>query len=92
MSYALFLIAPDPGSDIIDRNKWEQFSQTASTLKLTSENSQMLSRGLWQLDLNNDAQHFHQLITAATTAGLEFRYMIASDRFSWVYSSNKQSR
>jgi hypothetical protein len=87
MSYALFLIAPVPSSKQIVLDKWEEFVRRTGTLKLTSENSQLLSRGLWQIDLSSDTQHFHQLIVAATEVGIEFRYVITSDQFSWIYSS-----
>jgi hypothetical protein len=90
MSYALFLIAPLPGSKQIAIDKWERFAEKTNTLKLTSENSQLLARGVWQVDLSNDSGFLHQLIIAASEAGLEFRYVITSDQLSWIYSSNSE--
>ncbi len=87
MPYALFMISPLPGEKEISISKWAHFEQSVQDLKLTSANSQLLAKGVWQLFLDHDIQQFHKLIIDATKAGLEFRYVITPDQLSWIYSS-----
>lgn len=87
MSYALFLIAPAPGSKEIPIKPWKEFVNKIDNFQLKGENSQLLAKGVWQLSLNEDSPRLHELIIAATEARLQFRYVITSDQLSWIYSS-----
>jgi len=85
--YALFMIACAPGSKEIPIKPWERFVELIGTPKLNSATSQLLAKGVWQVDLSIDVSTFHLLIVAASQAKLEFRYMITSDQISWIYST-----
>ena len=85
--YVLFMISLAPGSKEIPITPWEQFVGQIGTPELKSATSQLLAKGVWQLDLNSDVSTFHSLITVASQAKLEFRYVITSDQITWIYSS-----
>ena len=86
MAYALFVLTPAPGSNMIPPSVHEGFADDVKDIPLQSTNSILLSRYCWQLDLNADRAALEMLMAAAKKAGGTYRYLITDEQLKWTYS------
>lgn len=86
MTYALFVLTPAPGSDMIPPIVHEGFGEDVKNIPLQSADSLLLSRYCWQLDLSSDRVALEMLIAAAQRVGGTYRYVVTDEQLKWTYS------
>lgn len=86
MTYALFVLTPEPGFDMIPPSVHEGFADDVKDIQLKGQDSLLLSRYCWQIDLCTDRVALDMLIAAAQKAGGTYRYVITEEQLEWTHS------
>lgn len=86
MAYALFVLTPEIGADMIPPSVHEYFAENVKDIQLQGTDSLLLSRYCWELDLCTDRVALDMLISAAQKAGGTYRYVITEEQLKWTYT------
>jgi hypothetical protein len=86
MAYAIIVLTPAIGADMIPPSVHEYFADNVKDIQLQSSDSLLLSRYCWELDLRTDRVALDMLISAAQKAGGTYRYVITEEQLKWMHT------